>query len=356
MTTPIIRFARTADPCEIAFSVSGEGSPLVVCDGPFQPLRTGPPQGVTTQLAQSFQLIRFDHRGTGASQRDTLPEGLDSQVLDLEAVVDQVAPERFALCGYSHGSHAAIAYAARHPDRVSQLIIYGSPGPHQTPRSPEQLAYDEAFDRLLEQALTRDNLFARRAFTMALMPSAPLPELDAFASAFVEHISTEVMLAYNAASRASTIELLAPNVTAPTLVMHATADPLEEVAGGQRIAALIPGAQFITLPGTDHLLRAGQPAADTFISRLIEFVGAPVPATEEARTQSLPAVDLTPREREVITLLSRGDSNQEIARALDLSVRTIERHLANLYAKIDARGRADAIAYAFQHSLTNARD
>ena len=308
---------------------------------------------MTCQLEESFQLIRLDHRGTGASERDTLPDGLHSQVLDLEAVADQAALDRFVLCGFSHGAHADIAFAARHPERVSEHIIYGSPGPYQTPRSAQQQAYDVAFDRLLEQALARDNLFARRAFTMALMPSAPLPELDTFARAFVEHITAEAMLAYNAASRASTVELLAPSIAAPTLVMHVAADPLEEVIGGQRIAALIPGTQFLALEGADHLLRAGQPEADRFVSQVLEFVGSPARPSPVQRTSSTLQIDLTTRERQAIALLARGDSNREIARALGISVRTVERHLSNLYAKIDARGRADAIAYAFQHGLVD---
>ena len=364
MATPIIRFARTVDGVQIAFSAVGEGPPLVICDGPFQPLRMGWHAGVAGRIAEWFRVVRLDHRGTGASDRDALPHGLNAQVLDLEAVAREVAPDRFALCGFSHGAHAAIAFAARHPEQVTQLVIYGSPGPNQTPRSAQQRSYDDAFDHLLEQALARDNLFARRAFAMALIPSAPLRELDAFASEFVAHISIDVMLAYNAASRASTIELLAPRIAAPTLVMHVATDPLEEVAGGQRMAALIPGAQFLSLEGRDHLLRVGQPEADTFIARVVEFVGAPVqPATQQAivdrsgarasgeRMSPASPDDLTPRERQVIELLARGDSNQEIARALGLSVRTVERHVGNLYTKIDARGRADAIAYAFQHGL-----
>ncbi|MCZ6707606.1 MAG: alpha/beta fold hydrolase [Chloroflexi bacterium] len=346
MATPVIQFARAADGVQIAFAAVGDGRPLVLCDGPFQPLRRGWSQGIADRLAGWFQVVRLDHRGTGRSDRQAQPEGLASQVLDLEAVVDEIGAGPFALCGYSHGAHAAIAFAARHPERVTHLVIYGAPGPNQTPRSAQQQQYDAAFDRLLEQALMEENLFARRAFAMAMIPSASLPDLDQYAEEFVEHITAGVMLAYNDASRASTIELVAPDVTAPTLVLHVAADPLEEFAGGQRLAALIPGARLLSLDGTDHLLRANQPETETFVAELVNFVGAPA----EAKPTS-PASELTPREREVIELLARGDSNQEIAHALGLSVRTVERHVENLYRKIAARGRADAIAYALRHDL-----
>jgi pimeloyl-ACP methyl ester carboxylesterase/DNA-binding CsgD family transcriptional regulator len=365
MSTPTIRFTSTQDGVNIAFSSVGDGLPLLVCDGPFQPLRTAWDHGVAQRLTEAFRAVRLDHRGTGASQRGALPDELSTQVVDLEAVVSEDALERFALCGYSHGAHAAIAFATRHPEQVTQLIIYGSPDPHQTPRSARQQAYDDAFDRLLEQALEGDNLFARRAFAMALMPTVPLPEIDEFAAGFVEHITADVILAYNAASRASTVELLAPSVAAPTLVMHASADPLEEVAGGQGIVALIPGAQFLALESSDHLLRTGQPEFEAFITCIRDFVDAPTQPgagsrslngnSQERGAASTPD-DITPRERRVINLLVHGDSNQEIAQALDLSIRTVERHLGNLYAKINARGRADVIAYAFQHDLTGDSD
>ena len=350
MATPVIQFARAADGVQIAFAAVGGGRSLVLCDGPFQPLRRGWSQGIAGRLAGWFHVVRLDHRGTGRSDRQAKPEGLVSQVRDLEAVVDEIGVGPFVLCGYSHGAHAAIAFTARHPERVTHLVIYGAPGPHQTPRSTQQQEYDAAFDRLLKQALTEDNLFARRAFAMAMIPSASLPDLDQYAEDFVEHITAEVMLAYNDASRASTIELVAPNVTVPTLVMHVAADPLEDFAGGQRLAALIPGARLLSLDGTDHLLRGNQAETETFVAELVDFVGAP----PEAKPTS-PASDLSPREREVIEFLARGDSNQEIAHALGLSVRTVERHLANLYRKIEARGRADAIAYALRHGLDKPR-
>jgi DNA-binding CsgD family transcriptional regulator len=153
---------------------------------------------------------------------------------------------------------------------------------------------------------------------------------------------------------------LAENVVVPTLVLHRRSDLAVAFEDGRRLAAMLPNARLVPLEGDVHLPFLGD--SDALVRAILDFCGEPAavktPATSGLATSApLPASvptaadGLSPREMQVLRLLAAGESNKEIAAALAVSVATAERHIANLYGKIGARGRADAIAYAHRHGL-----
>ncbi len=342
MVAPVIRYAESSDGVTLAYSVVGSGPLLVMCDGPFQSLRGGWGSGAASGLVPRFRVVRFDHRGTGVSDREIIATDLDDQVADLEAVVAAASDPPVALLGYSHGAHAALTFAARHPERVSDLIVYGSPGPYQAERSVEQIEYDNMFDDVLRHAFEHKNLLAQRTFAMAFVPTAPTETIDRMAAELADHMSTEAVLAFNAASRSSTVEDVLPAIAARTLVCHRPNDPLEFVDGGQQIASLIPGARFQALGGNDHLLREGQPELDEFARCVTEFVLGKAADRPDG---------LTERELEVLRLVASGKRNVQIAETLTISPATVTRHVSNILNKTVLSNRTELARYAMRHDL-----
>jgi class 3 adenylate cyclase len=125
---PRVQYAKTSDGVSIAFATMGEGAPLVHIAPVFPHLQLEwqipKIRAWYERLAQGRMLVRYDHRGTGLSQREILAISPESGVLDLEAVVDCLGLDRFALLGPLHGGPTAITYAARNPERVSHLILW----------------------------------------------------------------------------------------------------------------------------------------------------------------------------------------------------------------------------------------
>jgi DNA-binding NarL/FixJ family response regulator len=123
-----------------------------------------------------------------------------------------------------------------------------------------------------------------------------------------------------------------------TLILHADGDRAVPFEQGRRLAGLIPGARFVPLHSHNHILLADEPAWPAFLAEVTAFVGGPGPSATK--------VDLTVRELEVLRLVARGCSNQEIASLLSLSTRTVERHLSNIYVRLELTGRSARAAAA----------
>jgi DNA-binding NarL/FixJ family response regulator len=133
---------------------------------------------------------------------------------------------------------------------------------------------------------------------------------------------------------------LAPRVQAPTIVFHARGDEMVPFTDGRRLAAAVANARFVPLDGRNHVFLREEPAWQTFLAGFRSFVGVPVsPADGELGA-------LSPRQLQVLELVASGLTNEEIAARLYLSVRTVERHLANIYKKLGLSGKAARAAVA----------
>jgi DNA-binding NarL/FixJ family response regulator len=137
-------------------------------------------------------------------------------------------------------------------------------------------------------------------------------------------------------------------VKVPTLVIHESPFPFGSYELCREVAAGIPGAQFVVVADNSVAGRAHD-ANVTAINRFLHSTAAGSHVSVGTTTLSSPSDRLTARELQVLRLVAAGSTNKEIASALGVAVSTLERHLVNLYTKIGARGRADAIGYALRH-------
>lgn len=339
---PEMRFARTGDGVAIAYQTLGRGPALVWLPSALNNLqaqwRVPALRAAYEALADHLTLTLYDGRGMGASDRriDLTDLGVDAHVRDLEAVLDEAGLDRVSLLGYYQSVAPALAFAARRPERVARLVLFGGSARLQHAVSPAQT---QALLSLVDQDW---DLFADAAATAWLGWEAG-ESTRRLADTFRTSTTPAIAQAWFAAIRTTDVTALLPKVVAPALVLHRQADNQIPVEVAQHLADALPHGRFLRLPGTTPTLFVEDLAADLRV--VTEFVTG-------TRLAEVPRpAELTAREQDVLRLLARGDANAEIGRRLGIAVHTVERHLSNLYRKIGARGRTDATAYALRHGL-----
>lgn len=345
VTPPPVRFAKTTDGVTIAYGVSGEGPPLVLM--PSMPLGDFSGEWQVPQhrhafeaLARHFQLIQYDGRGSGRSQRDVEDVSPAAMQRDLDAVLKAAGAPKAAVLGMYLACLVAIGYALGHPGRVSRLVLFDG-----SARGWDAMGAREtqALLSLIEQDW---DTFVGSAAHAWLGPGP----------AETVRLQTEVMR--NASTPAVTRRMLQAasgvdltdrlhELQMPVLIFHrrdAKQVPLEV---SEALVAAVQDGHLRLLEGSTASIMLDD--FDAVLRDLIGFVGGRMAPAAPRASGSRP--DLTRRELEVLKLLAGGETNAEIGRLLGVSVHTVERHVANLYRKIDARGRADATAYAVRRGL-----
>ena len=343
-----IRFCTAADGTRIAFATHGKGPPIVRASTWLTHLEFDWQSPVWRHwlegLAEGHTVVRYDERGCGLSDWAVEDWSLQAWVGDLEAVVDAAGLERFALLGISHSGPTVIAYAARHPERVSHLVLYGTYARGRSMRSAQAQEEAELLVSLVRTGWGQANPAFRRAFTTLFIPGATPKQMDWFDE--LQRVSTtpETAARIRRARGELDVTALASRVAVPALVLHARDDAVVPFAEGRLLATLMPDARFVPLAGRNHILLADEPAWPEFLAELHAFLGRPEPSV----AQKLP--ELSTRELEVLGLVAAGLDNEEIAARLYLSVRTVERHLSNIYAKLGVSGKAARAAAAVRFS------
>lgn len=273
-----VGFCTASDGVRIAYATAGEGPPLVKAANWLSHLEHDWVSPVwkhwMRELSEAHRLIRYDERGCGLSDRDVHDSSFDAWVRDLEAVVDAVGVERFALFGMSQGASIAIAYAVRHPERVSQLVLYGSYARGWSLRGPSGRELEErsALLTLTREGWGRDNPAYRQIFASYFIPNATPDHVRWFNDLCRLSTSAENAVRFMEEFANIDVDHLLSQVRAPTIVIHARGDtraPLEE---GRRIAARIPNARFVTLGSENHILLSDEPAWHEFQSAFREFL------------------------------------------------------------------------------------
>ena len=273
-----VRFCTSSDGVRIAYATSGAGPPLVKPANWLTHLEYDWESPVWRHWLQNFSLdhtlIRYDERGSGLSDRDVADVSFDAWVHDLETVVDAMDLERFPMLGISQGCAVAIAYAVRHPERVSQLVLYGgyAQGMLARARTPEEVAEARLLAESMPAYWGRDNPAFRLFFAARFEPDGTQDQMRWFSE--LTRITTSTEMALRLRSTASRIDVsaLAPLVRVPTLVLHANGDAAVPFDQGRQLAALIPGARFVSLEGRNHVLLDGEPAWTRFASEVRRFL------------------------------------------------------------------------------------
>jgi pimeloyl-ACP methyl ester carboxylesterase/DNA-binding CsgD family transcriptional regulator len=345
-----ISVCRAGDGTCIAWAVHGHGPPLVKVAHWMTHLERdweGPVwRHWLDELGRRFRVVRYDGRDTGLSDRGVERVSLDAWVSDLEAVMDAAGVERASLLAMCQAGPVALAYAARHPERVSHLVLLGTYATGRFRRGSERERREaEALICLTEDAWGADNPAVRHMWATRFIADATREQLGWFSALQRDSATPEGAARHMVARYALDVTDEARAVRAPTLVLHARGDGAVPFESGRQVAALVPGARFVPLDSSNHLLVAGEPAWARFLAALDDFLGDGT--TVEAAAGPESRVDrLRPREAQVLRLVADGLGNDEIAARLVLSRRTVERHLANAYATLGVHGLSARAAAA----------
>lgn len=226
------------------------------------------------ELAKDHTLVRYDARGNGLSDRSVDEISFEAFVGDLEAVADAAKVARFALLGISQGCAVAIAYAVRHPERVSHLILYGgyAVGRNKRARSAAEKEEEAAMLTLMRVGWGKENPAFRQLFTSQFIPGGTKEQTDWFNELQRITVSGEMAVRIATAAGDTDVTALLPQVSVPTLVLHARDEARVPFEAGRRMAAGIPGARFVALPGRNHLFLETEPAFGQFLEHTREFL------------------------------------------------------------------------------------
>jgi len=270
-----IRFCRTADGTRIAYALAGEGPPLVKTANWMNHLEfdwESPIFGHFLRgLADGRRLLRYDARGNGLSDWDVGEVGQEAWYADFEAVIEASGFERFPILGHSQGAASAITYAIRHPERVSHLVLLGAfPAGRRDAAGIEER---KAMTTLIRAGWGQENPAFRQLFASLFIPGATRELADAFNELQRRSTSAECAARYFEAAGQLDVRELLPQVKVPTLVLHSRGDAMVPVEAGRLLAAAIPGARFVALPGQNHMLLEDEPATQRFFEELRLFLG-----------------------------------------------------------------------------------
>ncbi|WP_277185385.1 alpha/beta fold hydrolase [Caballeronia sp. BR00000012568055] len=340
-----IRLCTASDGARIAYATSGAGSPLIKAANWLSHLEldfTSPVWShLVLELCSRHTLIRYDQRGCGLSDRDVADISFDAWLRDLETVVDACGIQRFPLLGISQGASIAVAYAVRHPERVSHLVLHGGYARGRLVRATDPAAGEEAemLVRLAELGWGKHNPAFRQFFTTQFIPGGT-PEQHHWFNELERMTTTpcnaaRIMRVFN---QIDVVKLL-PQVQCPTLVLHASGDARVPFEESRLIAGSIPGARFVPLESDNHLVLENEPSWQRWCEEVRGFL--PASAVTDGAFSAL-----TPRERDIVELLAGGRDNAQIAARLSLSEKTVRNHITSIFAKLEVENRAQAIVLA----------
>lgn len=341
MDAPPVQYVRTSDGYDIAYTVRGDGPTVIV--PPYlhshaqlnwqNDLAFSRRTRLLKALADYFRVVVFDNRGQGMSDHG-LPENLSLKHFseDMEAVASSVSKQNVVLVGCARGGHLAVRFAAAHPERVLALVLISCPASQRAwATGLFELLPSQNWDFFLQTQLISglDADDVRRGIEMLRETSTPANYQKTYA-----------------VWRESEVEDLLPRVRCPTLVLHPRDWKLLPAEESMKVAASIVQAQFSFVDGGADVLGDEEQVVQA-IRTFLANVGKDSVVEWESETRGV----LSVREMEVLRLLAAGRSNQQIADGLMISVRTVERHVANIYAKTGTNSRAQASVFAVRQGL-----
>lgn len=288
-----IHFSTTRDGVKLAYSLLGRGPPLVKAANWLGHLQFDLESPIfrhwTRELSKYHQYLRYDDRGCGLSDREVGSSSFEDWVHDLESVVDTAGLDEFALLGISQGGAVSIAYAVRHPERVSHLILYGASalGWLKIHTSPAEQQEAMAWLTLTQAGWGRENQAYRQLFTSQFIPGGSAEQAQWFNE--LQRKSTSPENAVRFLVEFAQIDVLdqLSKVSVPTIVLHAKGDLVNRFEDGKELAGKIRGAQFVPLEGHNHILLEHESAWKTFLIETRRFLKVRVTGPEPSKEGEL---------------------------------------------------------------------
>lgn len=331
----------------LAYASSGSGAPVVIKAATWlSHLEQDWESPVWKHLLQSMSerstFVRYDERGCGLSDWEVADLSFESWVQDLGTIVDAVGAEQCVLLGISQGAAVAIAYAVRHPERVSHLILHGGYARGRLVRSntPQQCAEAEMMCNLAELGWGKQEPSFRQFFTTQFIPGGTADQHEWFNE--MERLSTSPQNAARFMREFNDIDVtkLLEKVQCPTLVLHSLHDVRVPFQEGRLLATAIRGAKFVPIESRNHLLLECDADWPRWLDEVRQFLPHAVAAID-------PLFDtLSQRQKQILDLLAAARDNAQIAATLSLSEKTVRNQVSLILEKLNVESRAQAIVRA----------
>jgi pimeloyl-ACP methyl ester carboxylesterase/DNA-binding CsgD family transcriptional regulator len=274
-----VSFTTSFAATRIAFAIAGNGPPLVKVANYMGHVEYDWDSPVWVhwleELTRSHTLIYYDERGSGLSDWNAEDVSFEAWVRDLEAVVDAAGLRRFPLFAMSQAGAVAVAYTARHPDKVTRLIVHGAYARGWLKRdlTEEQIEEEKLMISLMRVGWGRENPAFRQVFAMQLFPDASAQQIRALEEQMRLSVSPKNAVRLESEMHRIDVCDLASQITVPTLVSHSREDEAVPFEEGRLLASLIPQAQFVALESKNHLLMEEEAAWPKFVEAVRGFLG-----------------------------------------------------------------------------------
>ncbi|MGA8900108.1 alpha/beta fold hydrolase [Bradyrhizobium sp.] len=341
-----IRFCTSRDGTRLAYAICGNGPPILWIGHWIRHLNLDWDCLIwrpwLEMLSRAYTVIRYDWRGCGLSDRKDLTYSHEKYVEDCEAVVEAVGLKSFVIIGMANGASTALPFAARHPEKVSHLVLWGSQtsGYIVRGRTPRQIEQCETRLKMIELGWPNDNPAYGQFFTLLHMPDAAPQQLCSYNELLRLATSPEIAIKLVRSFWETDIGTSLGRVRCPTLVLHARGDMIIPFEEGRLVASQIPGARFVPLDSRNHVPVDTEQAWQQMTETLRGFLPTP------PRSVGTVFDELTAREGEVLRLVAQGLDNQAIASRLKISDKTVRNHVSIIFSKLGVSSRAQAVAFA----------
>jgi pimeloyl-ACP methyl ester carboxylesterase/DNA-binding CsgD family transcriptional regulator len=344
-----IRFCTAPDGVKLAYAVSGEGPPLVMSATWLTHLehqwRNPAWQPWLEAFSRQHQLLRYDARGCGLSDWQADDLSFEAWVRDFECVIDAASFQRFDLLAKCWGGPVAIEYAARHPERVNRLVLFGTNalGRLHWNAQPNEVEKARLLLELTRVGWGQENHAFLRVWASLYQPSGGLD-----LRSWCDHqcSATSAMTAVRLLEAGWNVDVreAARKIACPVLILHPERDAVIPIEQGRLLAVLIPDCRFVQLDSENHMPFANEPAWSRLVDEVHTFLAEPLKIAPEH--PALRLGNLTQRERAVLDGIAEGLDNAEIATSLGLSEKTVRNHITRLFDKIGVEHRYQAIVRA----------
>ncbi|WP_037283873.1 alpha/beta fold hydrolase [Rubellimicrobium mesophilum] len=340
-----IRFCTSADGTRIATASCGSGPVILRAAHWLSHVDYDLESPIWRPWLEAFsersRFVRYDPRGCGLSDRFVADLSVAAWDQDLEAVMATIEEPQVVLLGLSQGGALAINYALRHPERVSHLVLLNAyaQGAWTRAKTEAERLEAETLVNFVRIGWGRENPAFCQFFTNLFIPDGT-PEQHRWWGD-LERITASAEVAAELLWQAHRIDVLdcAATLRVPTLILHCRDDMRVPFDEGRKLAAAIPGARFVPLDSSNHVLLPVEPAWAVFHAALAQFIGAAAPAGPRALREA----GLTPAEKAVLRLVAEGLDNQAIADRLGKREKTVRNQVSVILDKLGVHSRAQAI-------------